>query len=356
MTKIEKSVYGQLPDGRTVSAFTFVDGENQAVILDYGGVIQSLSVPDRNGVATDVLLGYDGIDGYLNNGGYLSALIGRFGNRIDKGSLTIDGVSYDLYKNDRGNHLHGGKVGFDKKIWDTEIVAYEGGEKLKLTLFSPDGEENYPGNLTVTVVYTLENGALGIEYTALSDRKTAINLTNHAYFNLSGCLTGRDILDHELTIAAPYIAPTDETLIPHGELRAVQGTPFDFNTPKTVGEGDQARESDPDLKKGGGYDHCFVFEKGRNTKLPYATLYSPVSGIEMKCYTDMPAVQLYTGQGLKQTGKGGVKYPRCGALCLETEAIPNNVNVPAYAAYGSSVYGAGEVYHFFAKYAFSARK
>lgn len=356
MTKIVKSVFDRLPDGRVVSAFTLSDGKNEAVILDYGGILRSLSVPDRNGVPTDVLLGYDDLAGYLQNGGYLGALIGRFGNRIDKGGLTIDGVFYDLYKNDRGNHLHGGKEGFDRKLWKTEIVTYEGGEKLKLTLFSPDGEENYPGNLTVSVVYTLENGELGIDYTAVSDKKTAINLTNHAYFNLSGCLSGRNILDHELTIDAPYIAPTDETLIPHGELRAVRGTPFDFNAPKTVGEGDDAKNVDPDLQKGKGFDHCFVFEKERDTRLPYATLYSPISGIEMKCRTNMPAVQLYAGQGLKQKGKGGVQYERCGALCLETQAIPNNVNVPAYAAYGSSLYGAGEVYRFFAKYAFSVGK
>lgn len=341
-----------MPDGRTVYAFTFEDGGNRMKVLDFGGIIQELSVPDRNGRLTDVLLGYDDINGYLENGGYLSALIGRFGNRIDKGRLEIDGKLYQLYINDRSNHLHGGRVGFNAKLWDSEID----GDKLILSCFSPDGEENYPGNLEVSVVYTFADGVLGIEYSAVSDKKTAINLTNHAYFNLSGGGEGCTILDHELYLDAPYILPTDSELIPRGEFRAVEGTPFDFTAAKTVGEGDKARETDPDMKNGGGYDHCFVFDKGRDKAKPYAVLYSEKSGIEMKCYTDMPAVQLYAGNGLDQTGKGGHRYGRCGGLCLETQAIPNNVNVPEYAAYGSSIYGAGERYRFTAKYAFGVRK
>lgn len=352
MAKITKSEFGKLPDGRTVYAFTMQDGDSYVKILDYGGVIQSLVVPDKNGVPTDVVLGYDDIDGYLKNGGYLCALIGRFGNRIEKGRLTIDGKTYRLYINDRGNHLHGGKEGFDKKIWKAET---DGG-KLTLKLISPDGEENYPGTLKTTVVYTFENGTLGIAYTAVSDKKTAINLTNHAYFNLSGGGTGKTILDHELQLAAPLITPTDAELIPHGGFRAVKGTPFDFTSPRTIGEGDALRDRDPDLAFGGGYDHCFVFDRNRDASAPYGVLYSPESGIEMKCYTDMPAVQLYAGNGLNVKGKGGALYGRCGALCLETEAVPNNVNVPAYAAYGSSIYDAGETYRFHAKYAFSVRK
>lgn len=351
MTEITKSQFGKLPDGHTVYAFTFQDGQRKMKALDFGGIIQSLVVPDKNGEPTDVLLGYDDIDGYLNNGGYLSALIGRFGNRIDKGRLTIDGKTYSLHINDRSNHLHGGREGFNAKIWDSRID----GEKLILTYFSPDGEENYPGNLKVEVVYTFKEGVLGIEYTAVSDKKTAINLTNHAYFNLNGEGEG-DILSHELYLDAPYITPTDSELIPHGEFRAVKGTPFDFTEATTIAEGDGARETDRDLKYGGGFDHCFVFAKGRDVKQPYGILYGEKSGIEMKCYTDMPAVQFYAGNGLNQTGKGGRRYGRCGGLCLETQAIPNNVNVPAYAEYGSSVYGAGEEYHFTAKYAFGVRK
>ena len=351
MTEITKSVFGTTPDGRTVSAFTFHDGENKATVIDLGGTLQSIVVPDKNGNPTDVLLGYDDVKGFMENSGYLGALIGRFGNRIDKGRLTIDGKEYQLYLNDRGNHLHGGKEGFNKKIWDAEID----GEKLVLKYFSADGEENYPGNLQVTVVYTFQNGVLGIDYTAVSDKKTAINLTNHAYFNMSGAGNG-DILTQPLQIDAPWYVPTDDTLIPHGELKEVDGTPFDFRKPNILKTGDDHREEDPDLKKGKSYDHCFVFANDRDTKKPYASLYSPETGIKMLCYTDMPAVQLYVGQGLNQDGKGGKHYGRCGGLCLETQAIPNNVNVERYAQFGSSIYEAGKVYHFTAAYAFSAKK
>lgn len=207
----------------------------------------------------------------------------------------------------------------------------------------------------MTVAYTFSGGVLGIEYTAVSDQKTAVNLTNHAYFNLNGEGKG-DILGHELHLDAPYVVPTDEELIPHGGFRAVKGTPFDFTSAKKIGAGDALRGGEDDLRKGGGYDHCFVFEKGRSADVPYAVLYGPESGIEMKCYTDMPAVQFYAGNGLNQTGKSGHRYGRCCGMCLETEAIPNNVNVPEYAAFGSSFVDAGETYRHFARYAFSVRR
>lgn len=356
MTKITRSEFGKMPDGHSVYAFTFTDGDRSMKVLSLGGIIQSLIVPDKDGRATDVLLGYDDLEGYLGNGGYLCALIGRFGNRIDKGRLTLDGKTIQLYLNDNGNHLHGGKKGFDSKLWDAEIRRGERGDELVLSCFSPDGEENYPGNLKVTVVYTFANGELGIEYTAVSDKKTAINLTNHAYFNLDGESDGCSVLGHELYLDAPYITPTDKGLIPHGDFRAVEGTPFDFTKAKKVGRDDGMRETDIDLSYGHGYDHCFVFDKKRDKTKPYGILCGEKSGIEMKCYTDMPAVQFYAGNCLDATGKGGHRYGRCGGLCLETQAIPNNVNVPAYAAYGSSIYGAGETYHFTAKYVFGIRK
>ncbi len=348
MAEIVKSEFGKLPDGRTVYAYTMKDGENKLTVLNYGGILQSLIVPDRAGKPTDVLLGYDGIEGYLHNGGYLGALIGRFGNRIDKGRLTVDGKTYQLYINDRSNHLHGGREGFNAKIWDVET---EGG-KLVLSCFSPDGEENYPGNLRVKVTYTFENGVLGIDYCALSDKATAVNLTNHAYFNLNGEGSG-SILGHCLRIDSDRIVPTDDELIPHGGFRAVKGTPFDFTAEKKIADGDALRGEDEDLARGGGFDHCFVLRADRDKNKPYASLYSPESGIRMDCFTDMPAVQFYAGTGLAQDGKKGHRYTRCCGMCLETEDVPNNVNVPEYAALGSSLVGANQPYRRFARYAFS---
>ncbi len=350
MTKITKKEFGKTENGDTVYAYTLIDGAFSAVILNRGGIIQSLFVPDKNGKQQDVVLGYDDVAGYENNGGYLGALIGRFGNRIDKGCFTLDGKTYQLYCNDKGNHLHGGKDGFDKKLWVVEIVADENGnERLSLSTFSPDGEENYPGNLKVKVLYSLIDGALTIDYEAVSDKKTVVSLTNHAYFNLDG---SENTLDHLLALNAEYVLPTDDALIPRGGFRKTTDTAFDFSTEKPIGAGDICKDVDPDLKKGGGFDHCYVFAKGRDVSEPYAVVRSEKSGITMRCYTDMPAVHFYAGNYLNVTGKNGKKYTRCGGFCLETEAVPNNINVPEYAAYGSSVYEAGQIYRFTAKYSF----
>lgn len=350
MTKITKKVFGKTANGETVTAYTLTDGEYSATIIDRGATIQSIIVPDKHGLKQDVVLGYDDVAGYENNRGYLGAVIGRFGNRIDKGRFTLDGKEYQLYCNDRGNHLHGGKEGFDKKIWSSQIVTDErGNERLLLQILSPDGEENYPGNLTVKVTYSLIDGALTLDYEAVSDKKTVVSLTNHAYFNLDGI---DSTLDHLLTMNAEYVLPTSDTLIPQGEFRKITGTPFDFSVEKPIGAGDICKEFDADLKKGGGFDHCYVFARGRDVNEPYAIVRSERSGITMKCYTDMPAVHFYAGNGLNATGKKGAKYGRCGGFCLETEAIPNNVNVPAYAEYGSSIYDAGQTYRFTATYSF----
>ncbi len=345
---ITTSVFDKMKDGREVTAYTIADGDSKAVILDYGGIVQSLVVPDKDGNPTDVLLGYDDIEGYLTNGGFLCALIGRFGNRIGEGKMTIDGTDYQLYCNDRGNHLHGGKEGFDRKFWTAEIA---GESALRLSLLSPDGEENYPGNLTVEVAYTFKDGVFGIDYTAKTDKKTAINLTNHAYFNLNGEADGT-ILDNVLTIFSDKITPTNPTMIPVGGFKDVKGTPFDFNEPKEIGR-DIACE-DIDMAQGNGYDHCYVLHNKCGEYALYAVAESQKTGIRMSCYTDMPAVQFYAGNGLDQDGKGGVHYGARSGFCLETQCIPNNVNVPEYAAYGSSLLDAGETYHFTATYKFEA--
>ena len=295
--------FGKTKDGREVLAFTFEDGARRATVLNLGGIIQSIVVPDKNGNPTDVILGYNDVAGYEEHGGYLGALIGRFGNRIEKGKLVIDGETYDLYCNDRGNHLHGGKVGFDKKIWAHEIK----GDEL-------------------------------------------VNLTNHAYFNIDGEGSG-SALENVLWIDCDYITPTNSTMIPTGGFRAVKGTAFDFNTPKEIGK--DVGADDIDLKQGNGYDHCHVLKNKCGEYVKYATVTGKKSGITMSCYTDMPAVQFYAGNGLNQQGKTAY-YGRRAGFCLETQAIPNNVNVPEYAEKGSSILDAGEVYEFSAAYKFQA--
>lgn len=343
---ITTSVFGTTADGREVLAFRLQDGNNYAVILNLGGIIQSIVVPDKEGTPTDVILGYNDVAGYQNNGGFLGALIGRFGNRIGEGKLTIEGKEYSLYCNDRGNHLHGGKEGFDRKIWSHEIK----GDELLLSIVSPDGEENYPGTLRVTVTYTFRNGALKIAYHAVGDKTTAVNLTNHAYFNINGEGDG-SILENVLWIDCDEITPTNDTMIPLGGFREVAGTPFDFNTPKEIGR--DIGSDDPDLKRGGGYDHCHVLKNKCGEYAKYATVTGKKTGITMTCYTDMPAVQFYAGNGMNMQGKTAFYYNRAG-FCLETQAIPNNVNVPEYAAKGSSVLEAGKPYDFVAVYEFTA--
>lgn len=344
---ITKRQFGRTKDGRIVTAYTIHDGERFLTALDLGGIVQQLVVPDKDGNLVDVVLGYNDVASYEDNDGYLGALIGRFGNRIAGGKLAIDGKTYSLFCNDKGNHLHGGKSGFNAKIWDTKID----GDKLKFHLHSPDMEENYPGNLDVEICYSFENGEWKIEYTAVSDKKTAINLTNHAYFNLSG-ENEESVLDHVLYLESNEITPTDAAMIPSGKFRAVAGTPFDFNTPKAIGR--DIDSDDIDLVQGKGYDHCYLLKGGCGTTKMYAEAVSPKTGIVMQCATDMPAVQLYTGNFLDQDGKTGYYAPRAG-FCLETQAIPNNVNVPAYAEKGSSIYDAGVKYHFTACYRFGVK-
>ncbi len=340
--------YGISKSGREVFAFTLHDGEQYAKILSLGALVESIVVYDAKGELTDVVLGHYTVADYENNRGCLGAIIGRFANRILGGKLILDGKECALAQNERGNHKHGGKVGFDKRIWDYRIE----GEELVLSLFSEEGEENYPGNLKVEVRYKFQNGRLDISYRAETDKTTAVNLTNHTYFNLNGEDDG-SIWDNELWLDSDEITPTDENQIPIGGFRKIAGTPFDFNTPKLIGR-DIDRE-DVDLKRGGGYDHCYLLKNKCGEWVRYAVARSKKSGIVMTCYTDMPAVQFYSGNGLNQMGKRSYYGKRAG-FCLETQEIPNNVNVPEYAARGSSVLKAGEVYSFHAAYEFSVEK
>lgn len=344
---ITSKQFGKTKDGRVVTAYTFHDEKKSMTVLDLGGIVQQISVPDQCGNLVDVVLGYDTVAEYEEKGGYLGAIIGRCGNRIGKGKLVVDGKEYSLYINDRGSHLHGGKVGFDKKIWNAEII----GNKLKLNLFSPDLDENYPGNLNVEVVYSFKDGECKIEYRAVSDKKTCINLTNHAYFNLNGEGSG-SVLDHLLKMDCDEIVRTSPTMVPEGGFRKIKGTVFDFNAPKAIGRDIAA--DDIDLKQGDGYDHCHMLKNKCGEWVKYAEVVSPQTGIKMECFTDMPAVQFYTGNFLDQQGKSGYYGARDG-FCLETQAIPNNVNVPEYAARGNSVFDAGQEYRFAAAYRFSVK-
>ena len=332
-------------NGADVDAYVLENEYLKATILSMGGILQSLIVKEAG---VDVVLGYETPQEYLEKGGTIGAICGRFANRIRAGKLTVDGKDYQLYCNDRGNHLHGGKLGYDKRIFTVEQHT---DTQLKLGLFSPDGEENYPGNLQLFVTYSLCGAAMKIAYEAVSDKATAINLTNHAYFNLNGAGTG-SALEHVLKIDAPYYLSTDENMIPDGNFQRVDGTPFDFRAEKAVFDGDKWTGENPDLMKGEGFDHCFVFDKGRDVVQPFAILRGDKSGVTMRSYTTLPSVQLYAGNFLDMDGKGGY-YGRCDGLCLETQAIPDNVNQPAYAEYGSSIYEAGERYYSETVYEFS---
>lgn len=352
---ITKEYFGNLSDGRAVHRYLMRNARGMAVaILDFGGAIQQILVPDRDGRLADVVGGYDDISHYEFGDGYQGALIGRFGNRICRGELELDGKRYQLYINNGENHLHGGKVGFSHKIW--EVTEEDGLEPaLKLHYVSPDGEENYPGTLDVTVTYTLKaENALSIHYEATTDKKTVLNLTNHSYFNLGGFASGK-IFDHILQLDADTYLATDDGLIPTGELVDVTGTPFDFRTPKAIGK-DFAAEN-RDLKIAGGYDHCFNFTGGeRKNPIWRATLYDQASGREMRVITNQPSVQCYTANFLCNPNhpfKGGYPQGKQNAVCLETQHMPDSIH---HEGFTNTVLLPGEKYDYTTEYAYGVRK
>ena len=350
---IVKDIFGKMPDGRAVERYTLSNLNGMRVaILSLGGAIQSLVVPDRDGKPGDVVCGYDGVESYLGGDGYQGALIGRFGNRIAKGKFTLDGKDYTLYCNNGANHLHGGKEGFDHKLW--EVTPDENANALVLHYLSPDGEEGYPGNLDVTVTYTLsEDNRLSIKYDAVTDKTTPLNLTNHSYFNLGGFASGT-VLNHELTLDADGFLETDDELIPTGTIIPVAGTPFDFRKPKTVGK-DFFEDYEP-LHLAGGYDHCMVFSPSSEAGVILrGTLYDPASGRMMRMYTDQPCVQLYSGNFMKNPDypfKGGYPQHTQNALCLETQHMPDSMN---HDNFTDCLLRPGEVYSYTTVYAFSVR-
>jgi aldose 1-epimerase len=319
-------------------------------ILDFGGTIVSIKVPDKNGVMGDVVLGFEKMDEYANNGPFLGTLIGRYGNRIAKGKFMLDGVEYTLAVNNGPNHLHGGIKGFDKVLWNAAMVDTKHGKALKLTYTSKDGEEGYPGTLNVMVTYSLtaQNG-LVIQYEATTDKKTVVNLTNHAYFNLRG---SGDILDHQLMINAASYTPVDNGLIPLGTVESVKNTPFDFTTMTAIGQ--RIGDDNEQLKLGGGYDHNFVLNKGSETLSLAAEVYEPTTGRLMKVLTTQPAIQFYSGNFLdgSLTGKGGMVYSKRSGFCLETQHYPDSPNHPDFP---TTVLNPGEKYFEVTIYEFSVK-
>ncbi len=347
---ITKEIFGQL-DTQTVYVYTLENRAGmRAKILNYGGAVTQLWVPDRNGVMADVLGGYDTLEFYLRASGYQGALIGRFGNRIANGRFTLDGKEYVLAQNNKCNHLHGGLRGFNAYVWD---VTEEDGDEPALILhrLSSDGEEGYPGNLDVTVTYrlTAENG-LSIHYVATTDKTTVVNLTNHSYFNLRGFDAGR-VDSLVLTLDADAYLPTDETLIPTGELRSVEGTPFDFRSPKTIGR--DLGADDTDLLRAKGYDHCLKFvDRALNGPIKRGELYDPQSGRGMALYTNQPCVQVYTGNFLTNEEfffKGGYPQAPQTFVCLETQRMPDSPNKEHFT---DCTLRPGETYDFTTEYRF----
>ena len=352
--------FGTLPDGTPVDLYTVTNANGLVMkVTNYGGIITSLMVPDADGELADVVLGFDSVEGYTSeayrqSNPYFGAIIGRYGNRIGGARFELDGQTYELAANNGDNTLHGGEVGFDKVVWDAEPFADERGQGLVFTRTSPDGEEGYPGTLDVTVTYTLtDDDELVFEYGATTDAPTVVNLTNHAYFNLGGHDSG-SILDHELMINADAFTPVDAGLIPTGEVRPVEGTPFDFRTPTAIGERIEA--DDEQIGLGPGYDHNWVIARdsaaGDGLVLA-ARVVDPESGRVMEVRTTEPAIQFYAGNFLdgSLTGKGGVAYERRTGFCLETQHYPDGPNQPDFP---SAVLRPGETYSSRTVYAFSA--
>ena len=351
---ITKERFDYLPDGREVVAYTLKNTSGAYVkILNYGGILNQICVPDRDGKLADVICGYDTIEGYLTAGGYQGALIGRFGNRIGQAKFVLDGKEYNLYKNDGDNHLHGGKDGFDKKFWDASAWEINGTSYLALSYVSPDGEEGYPGTLTVKVVYSFtEDNTLTIEYHAATDKATVLNLTNHAYFNMAGYENGR-LEDQLLYVNADATTAVGAGLIPTGEIADVTGTPFDFRKEKTIGQDINA--DDEALILGAGYDHNFVLNNKVGVVCHAATLSDPVSGRSMSVYTDQPCMQVYTANCINEDDapfKGNVPQKKRCAVCFETQHAPDAVNHPNFV---SAVLRPGEIYHYTTIFAFFAK-
>jgi aldose 1-epimerase len=339
MSGITEQAWGLLPTGETISLYTLRNAKGmEANISNFGGRIVTLKAPDRAGKFADVVLGYDSLEPYTKPNPFFGTLVGRYANRIANGEFALDGKKYTLAKNNGPNSLHGGLKGFDKKAWNATV----NGPALRLTCFSKDGEEGYPGNLTATVVYSLrEDNALSIDYQATTDAATVLNLTNHSYFNLAGHGNGH-ILEHLLTVNADKFTPVNANLIPTGELRSVDGTPFDFRKPTPIGTHIDA--PDEQIQFGAGYDHNFVLNSPGSSPSLAARITEPQSGRVMEVLTTQPGVQFYTANHIQGDvqGKAGAVYHARGAYCFETQHFPDSPNQPSFP---TTVLKPGETYH-----------
>lgn len=352
----EPQPFGQTPEGTPVDLYTLTNANGVEVrATTYGGIIVSLRVPDKDGQLEDIVLGYDALAGYLDETPYFGAIIGRYGNRIAKAQFTLDGETYQLAANNGPNHLHGGVKGFDKVVWQAEPFKNETGVGLAFTYTSPDGEEGYPGTLNAKVTYTLtDDDELIFDYEATTDKATPVNLTQHTYFNLAGNGEG-DILDHALMIHADAFTPVDATLIPTGELRPVDGTPFDFRQPTPIGA--RIDEDTEQIRFGPGYDHNFVLKRedaAADSLVLAARVTEPKSGRVMEVYTTEPGLQFYSGNFLDGsiTGKNGVVYAHRTGFCLETQHFPDSPNKPDFP---STILRPGETYRSRTIYKFSVQ-
>lgn len=349
--EIMQKPYGEL-GGKAVTLYTLKNSNGMTVdIINYGGIIVTINTPDREGHMADVTLGYDTLEGYLKLSPFCGAIVGRHANRLEGACFTLNGKLYKLNKNEGENQLHGGPVGFQHKVWDAEILP---GQGLKLTYRSPDGEEFYPGNLDVTVLYSLtDDNAIKIDYQAVSDQDTVVNLTNHAYFNLSGHNAG-PVYDHELMINADFFTPINAECLPTGEVWSVTGTPMDFTSFRPVGQGLLSAMADDQMTKGTGYDHNWVLKTGGDLNAKAGELYDPKSGRFMEVYTTKPGMQFYAGNHLAKAGqgKGGYTYGKHGGLCLETQFFPNSMKHPHFP---SPVLKAGQTYQHTTIYRFGVR-
>lgn len=345
--------YGKLADGAQVEVYTLTNANGlEAKIITYGGIVTSLKVPDRDGNLGDVVLGYDKLDDYVRNSPYFGAIVGRYGNRIAKGKFSIDGKEYTLATNNDANALHGGLKGFDKAVWKANPVKTGNGPSLELTYLSKDGEEGYPGNLSVKAVYTLTNkNGLRLDIEAKTDKPTVCNLTHHSYFNLADAGKG-SILDHKVTIEADKFTPVDEGLIPTGEMPSVKGTPFDFTTPHTIGE--RIGVENQQLKYGAGYDHNWVLRNQDGDLAVAATVEESKTGRIMQVLSTEPGLQFYTGNFLdgSNVGKSDTTYNHRAAFCMEPQHYPDSPNQPEFP---TTLLKPGQTYKNTIIYRFSAK-